>query len=445
MNDRLRKMKLSVAETRHPPSSTIAPLPLAGKRAVALMYSIYPGDPRPRRAAEALAKEGMSVEVICLKETDEEPLRESINGLDITRIPFKRRRGGKLSYLLQYGSFILFSGVILAFRALRRRYALVHVHNMPDVLVFSALVPKILRAKIILDLHDPMPELMKTIFGLRESSFSVWMLKKLEKSSLRFADAVVTVNEACKKIFSARSCPPEKLTVIMNSPDEEIFQSHGPSVQGLNRRDAGEPFVIMYHGSIVERNGLDLAVTALGKIRDSLPNAELRIYGRSTAYMEQVMDSVRKLELSEAVRYMGPKNLGKIAEAIRECHVGIIPNRRSIFAELNTPTRIFEYLSQGKPVIAPRAPGILDYFSSQELVFFELGDADDLAAKIAYVSRHPEEMLRMVERGQQVYQEHKWSSERLRFLKLVDGLLKGISCSATEPARRRTPLVGSEK
>jgi glycosyltransferase involved in cell wall biosynthesis len=201
----------------------------------------------------------------------------------------------------------------------------------------------------------------------------------------------------------------------------------------------------MYHGSIVERNGLDLAVTALGKIRDSLPNAELRIYGRSTAYLEQVMDSVRKLELSEAVRYMGPKNLGKIAEAIGECDVGIIPNRRSIFTELNTPTRIFEYLSQGKPVIAPRAPGILDYFSSQELVLFELGDVDDLAKKIAYVSRHPEEMLRMVERGQQVYQEHKWSSERLRFLKLVDGLLKRISCSVTVPARRSVPLVGSEK
>jgi glycosyltransferase involved in cell wall biosynthesis len=445
MNDRLRKMKCSAAETRHPAPSAIAPLPLAGKRAVALMYSVYPGDPRPRRAAEALAKEGMSVEVICLKETDEEPLRESIHGLDITRIPFKRHRAGKLSYLLQYGSFILFSGLIVAFRALRRRYQLVHVHNMPDVLVFSALVPKILGAKIILDLHDPMPELMKTIFGLGESSFSVWMLKKLEKASLRFADAVITVNEACKKIFSARSCPPEKLTVIMNSPDEEIFQSHGPSMQGLNRRDVAEPFVIMYHGSIIERNGLDLAVTALGKIRDSLRNAELRIYGRSTAYMEEVMDLVRKLELSEAVRYMGPKNLSEIVEAISECDVGIIPNRRSIFTELNTPTRIFEYLSQGKPVIAPRAPGILDYFSSQELVFFELGDADDLATKIAYVSGHPEEMLRMVKRGQQVYQEHEWSSERLRFLKLVDDLLKGIRWSATEPAPRPVPLVGSEK
>ena len=73
---------------------------------------------------------------------------------------------------------------------------------MPDFLVFSALVPKILGAKVILDLHDPMPELMMTIFGLREQSFSVRVLKLLEKLSLGFADAVLTVNQACKNIFS---------------------------------------------------------------------------------------------------------------------------------------------------------------------------------------------------------------------------------------------------
>jgi glycosyltransferase involved in cell wall biosynthesis len=135
------------------------------------------------------------------------------------------------------------------------------------------------------------------------------------------------------------------------------------------------------------------------------------------------MDSVRNSDLQPAVRHFGPKKLEQIAQAIGECDVGVIPNRRSIFTELNTPTRIFEYLSQGKPVIAPRAPGILDYFGPRELVLFELGDADDLAAKIEYVFAHPEEMLRMVECGQEVYQTHKWSSERSRFVSLAKDLL----------------------
>ena len=396
-----------------------------GKRTVAVMYSTYPFDPRPRRAAEALTVEGASVEVICLKEGDEEPQRESFNGVDITRIPLKHSRGGKLSYLVQYGSFILITGAILAFRAFRRPYDLVHVHNMPDVLVFSALVPKILGAKIIVDLHDPMPELMMTIFGLRESSFSIFLLKKLEKLSLRFADAVLTSNQAFEKIFLARSCPTGKISVVINSPDEKCFQFREPSSEGFAGQDNSKSFVIMYHGTLVERNGLDLAVTAVRKIREAIPIAELRIYGQSTGYLDQVMDSVRKLELCDAVRFLGPKNLEQIAEAIRECDLGVIPNRRNRFTEINTPTRIFEYLSQGKPVIAPRAAGILDYFGPQDLVFFELGDADDLAAKMEYVFRHPREMIRIVERGQEVYRAHKWSSERLRFVSLAGRLLKG--------------------
>src|SRR5262249_22545355 len=161
--------------------------------------SSYPGDPRPRRAAEALTGEGMTLEVICLKEMDDQPGHEIFDGVDITRVPLKRRRGGKLSYVLQYGSFILLAGAILARRTLKRRYDLVHVHNMPDVLVFSALIPKLFGAKIILDLHDPMPELMMSIFGLAEKSHPVQLLKRFEKWSICFADAVLTPNEAFRK------------------------------------------------------------------------------------------------------------------------------------------------------------------------------------------------------------------------------------------------------
>ena len=95
---------------------------------------------------------------------------------------------------------------------------------MPDVLVFAALVPKIFGARVILDLHDPMPELMLTIFKLPPESFSVRMLKWLEKWSTGFANVVLTVNLASKRIYSSRSCAPEKIRVVMNSPNEDIFQ-----------------------------------------------------------------------------------------------------------------------------------------------------------------------------------------------------------------------------
>ena len=418
---------------------------LPGKRIVAVVYSNYPADPRPRRAAEALASEGAKVEVICLKGADSELRSEVFNGVAVTRIPIKHRRGGKLTYIFQYCLFIAWAGAILARRTLRGSVQLVHVHNMPDILVFSALVPKLFGAKIILDLHDPMPELMESIFSLPEESNAVRFLKICEKLSMRFAHAVLTVNKTFSELFAQRSCRREKITVVMNSPDEAIFSFRQVSPPDSTQTAAEKPFVIMYHGSIVERHGLDLAVQALGHIRKSIPQAELRIFGRSTPFLDQVLASARASGLGEAVRYMGPQKLEGIVAAMGDCDVGVIPNQKSRFTEINTPTRIFEFLSQGKPVIAPRAQGILDYFSPDELFFFELGDAQDLAAKLEYVFCHPNETVKSVARGQEVYLNHLWSIERRRYLGLVETVLRPPEKSEIRVQRSALSLLNSRK
>jgi glycosyltransferase involved in cell wall biosynthesis len=364
----------------------------------------------------------MKVDLICLQGNKEELKRETINGVNVFRVPLKRRRGGKVTYIYQYSAFILASFVFLAFRSLKRRYDLVHVHNMPDVLVFSALVPKILGAKVILDLHDPMPELMMTIFNLRLESLSVRALKQSEKWSIRFADLALTPNAAFKRLFTSRSCPLEKMHIMMNSPEEEIFKFR-PVSSVISPRDPFRPFVILYHGSLVARHGLDLAIDALQTVRKTIPTATIVICGESTPYFEEIMKSVEQRGLQQTVRYLGMRNSPQIVEAIEQCDLGIIPNRRSIFTEINMPTRIFEYLALGKPVIAPSTQGIQDYFSGQDLIFFEPDNVADLARKIEYVASHPQEVQDIIRRGQAIYQKHLLQQERSAFLEVACDLL----------------------
>jgi len=399
---------------------------LQGKRMAAVSFSSFPGDPRPRRAAETSLRAGMNVEVLCLMD-EGSSRRDTFHGIEVERIPLKHHRGSKLDYVVRYCLFILVTFLKLSVRSLRRRYHVVHIHNMPDVLVFAALVPKCLGAKVILDLHDPMPELMMTIFNLRRESRAVKLMARLEKWSIAFADAVLTVNRACEKLFISRSCSSSKIHVVMNSPDERIFQYSPARISNRHAEDRDAPFVIMYHGTLVERNGVDLAVEALVKLRKSVPEAELRIYGPRTSFLDQVMLTVGEKGLQKAVHYLGPRRLEQLSEAIAECDVGVIPNKRSIFTEINTPTRIFEYLALGKPVVAPRAPGIQDYFSDNSLVLFDLGNADDLAFKLEWVANHPKEVLEITNRGQAVYLEHAWSKEKEKLLKRFVVLLSNGS------------------
>jgi len=191
----------------------------------------------------------------------------------------------------------------------------------------------------------------------------------------------------------------------------------------IAKRLRRKPFVVLYHGSIVERNGLDLALAAVRMCQKTLPETELRICGAATPFLDSVLESAREAGLDGAVRYLGEKAQEEIVKEIESCDVGVIPNRDNAFTEINTPVRIFEYLSLGKPVITPRSRGITDYFSPADLIYFELGSARDLAARLEYVYNHPKEVRAIVRRGQTIYRNHCWSSEREKFLGWVGELL----------------------
>ena len=396
-------LSLHVSPSLAPQAEIVSPAEqqpvLQGKTVAMTTFSPYPTDPRPRRAVDALLEAGMRVDLVCLREPNQSA-REQIGGLNIFRVPIAHRRGGKLSYLLEYSAFILAASAVFAARTLRRRYDLVHIHNMPDILVLTGLIPKSLGAKIILDMHDPMPELMGTTLDRGEDTFAVRLLLKLERWSMAQADSVITTNVAFQKIFASRSCDATKLRIVMNSPDEKIFALRGERTATEKARNSG--FTVMYHGTLVERNGADLAVEAFAKVRQNVPDAQLFIYGKRTPFLDKVLQSAREIGVAESVKYFGAKRLEDVVRAIDDCDVGIVPHRRSAFLELTMPTRIFEFLALGKPVIAPRTRGICDYFGEDSLLFFEPGNCDDLARQIAYVLSHPAEVGEIVRRGQEV-------------------------------------------
>ena len=396
---------------------------LCGRRVAVLLFSYYPSDSRPRLAAEALASEGALVDVICLRETRTEPRREIINGVNVRRLGLKRHRGGKLSYIGQYFAFILWSFVRLTLDSIRARYDVVHVHNMPDVLVLSALVPKALGAGIILDLHDPMPELMMSIYNLDAGNYFVRLLKRLERLSIWFADLVLTPNQAFRELFIKRGCPPGKIQIVMNSPDHEIFDSSKYDSEMAQSPTNASLFRIMYHGLIVERYGLDIALQAFAKARVVIPGLEFHIFGERTPYMNNIDAQVRELGLSSCVHYHGFQSQIDIAKSITSMDLGIVPNRRNPFTELNMPIRIFEYLAMGKPVVVPDTEGIRDYFGPDSALFFNPGDSQSLFNAIVDVYRNRQKVSSVLKRAEGVCYAHRWEIYRARFLELVSLLV----------------------
>jgi glycosyltransferase involved in cell wall biosynthesis len=268
-----------------------------------------------------------------------------------------------------------------------------------------------------------MPELYQTIFHMSPDSRTVKLLKRLEKWSIGFADLALTPINAFREAFCSRGCPPSKMQIVMNTPDEAIFS---PNENGAKIRSAAArrtEFRVMYHGLIAERQGLVTAVQAMKLLADRAPGIVLDIYWARTAYLDVVEHMIKDLRLEDTVRYKGKRRLEEIPGEILQADLGLVPNPRTPFTEINFPTRIFECLAMGRPVIAPRTRGIRDYFAEDEILYFEPDNPDDLARVILQARDRPEQTGAILQRGIEVYRRHLWTEEKRRFVGLVENLL----------------------
>lgn len=385
-------------------------------RSCMIVFAYYPADPRVRREAEALVQAGFEVEVVCLRKERERAV-EVVNGVRVVRLPMARRHGSAWRYMFQCSVFFAMTLGWVVARHWRCPFDVIHVHNMPDILVFAAVVPRFTGAKsIVLDLHDPMPELFMAKHSCSASHPVARVLMFLERLSIACADMILTPNLAFRGLFMSRGCAAEKIQLVMNSPQESVFRQRSAEVEAAE--PSRDDFVVMYHGTVVHRHGLATALRAVARLRGEIPGLRFEVYGDGE-FVSEFLGLRRELGLDAVVRYHGYVPIERIAAAIEGIDVGIVPNERNPFTEVNLPTRIFEYLWMGKPVIAPRTRGILDYFDETSLHLFDPGDDRSLSQAILDIYRDHERTTAILRAGVEVCYQHRWELEAAHFIECI--------------------------
>ena len=389
------------------------------KKVLMLVYSYHPQDPRPRREAEALIDEGYQVDMLCLRAPGQSR-SEIVLGGYVYRVNLQRSRSSKLKYIKLYLSFCIRAFFVLNRLYLKNRYNVIHIHNMPDFLVFLAIIPKLFGSKIILDLHDPSPEILMTIFNYDENRRFVNFIKWIEKVSIKFVHLVITTNQSFVNKFILRGCPPEKIKIIMNSPQTSIFDKY--IVEDQNSI-TDEKFILMYHGLIVERHGLDILAKALAILRHKIQNLELIVCGYGE-YEQEFLKLIKQLNLEDIVNFYGEVPIEIIAETIPKINIGIIPNKLTPFTQINFPTRIFEYLCMKKHTVVPRTMGIKDYFDEDEIFYFNSEDEQDLCNVIMNIYLNPEKAKETTNKSYVIYLKHTWERQKKYLIQIYNSLIK---------------------
>ena len=390
-------------------------------RVCMITHSFYETDNRVTRYAEALAQRGDEVDVVALKRGPEVPDREVMAGVNVHRLQMRagKNERTKLDYLWPLIRFLFVSGFWLMKRHRQKPYDLIHVHNIPDFMVFAAWYPRRKGTQVLLDIHDIVPEFYGSKFGIANGSLTVRTLKIVERASAKFADHIILANDLWLEKYVLRSAPAGKCSVFINNVDSDIFRL-------IPRARNDGKLIILFPGGLQWHQGIDLAIYAFKKISDQAPNAEFHIYGDGNM-KPQLVSLAKELGLNGKVRFFEPLRIRQIAEVMANADLGVVPKRADSFGNEAYSTKIMEFMSVGVPVVVSSTKIDRFYFNDSVVRFFESGNVDALAKAMLELLNDAATREGMIKRAASYVTQNSWEVRKSDYLALVDCLCLGSS------------------
>ncbi len=380
------------------------------------------GEPRAERAARAAAGEGYRVDVIALRGKGESA-HERLDGITVWRLPIRHRRGAPIPAMaLEYCSFTILAGLWALVLRARGKIAVVEVHSPPEFLILAGLLPKLLGARLLLDVRDLSSHLWEARFGAsRGNAIVIDLLRGLERVACALADAVLTVHGPYKAQLTARGAAERRIAVVMNTPEESL-------IAGVKRSRAplgdGE-FTVAYHGTITRWYGVDLLVQAIGLLCAQGRHVRAVILGEGDQ-LELVRKLATELGVGDSVSFSN--RYLPIEEALRavagsDC--GVISNRPSEINRFILPNKLFEYVALGIPVVSARLETVAAHFDDDDVTFCRPGDPASLAGAIAWVMDERAAAMQKSIRAQARAELYRWDKSRIRYLDVLRDLQTG--------------------
>lgn len=376
-------------------------------RAAILLLEDFPGsDNRVQRQCKALLRHGHQVTVFCASG----PSSSTVwNGARIERSPVRRyKSGGTVRRLYDYIAFPL--SAYLWLRASVGSFDIVQVANPPDWIVLA--VKGLCRSRgvgLVLDIHDPMPELFAARGGLGPL---VYLLRALERASCREADVVLATTQPMAKRIRAESGA--QVVHIPNAVDSENFPRRLPTCDAHDAR----PFRIVFHGTVQRRFGVDVAVAAVARLASKGRQVQLDVYGDGVG-MSEVKRAAEECPPG-VINLHGQVPASTLAGALAGAAVGLVPYRDSAFMRLVESSKALEYTSLGITVVGSDLPPLRSQLGDAGAVYVAPGDPDALAEAIASLMDAPEVAMAYALGAQAFTRGDDWGAYERRY---VDALV----------------------
>jgi glycosyltransferase involved in cell wall biosynthesis len=383
-----------------------------------LAFCHYPADPRVKREAQALRALGRRVAVIALRDSGQRAVARC-DGVLAIRVPIRKTRRGFLGTLRDYLAFTWRCRRLVAGHRRLRQVRVVHVHTLPDFLVWAALPARRRGARLVFDMHEIFPEFARAKFrGLLGHGLEV-AARAIERWARRAADLTITVNTPIDALLGRRPIGrPERRLTIHNTADPADFGN------GLRpRQQAAVPLQLVYHGTLTELYGLDIAIRGVAELRRRGVAVGFSIIGDGPA-RESLVLLAANLGIADQVRVEAPLPSAALAARLEAFDAGVVPTRLDGMTRYSLSNKLLEYVHLGIPILAARLPSYANYLAEDAAWYWTAGDPNDLARAIVdFAASAPAERRQRAERASAALEAFGWPRERERLLAAYRELL----------------------
>ena len=240
-------------------------------------------------------------------------------------------------------------------------------------------ISKIRRKPWIFELRDLWPESIKTV-GVMKQGYIINLLEKIELGLYKSCNRVVAVTDAFKNNLIARGIENNKIEVVTNGSNMELFYPRKVDISLLKSLGLEGKFVVGYIGTHGMAHNLDFIIKAIEKISDS--DVHFLFIGDG-AMKSKIVKTSKELQLKN-ISFLDSVSKDEVPRYLSIIDISLAPLKKDDNFKTVIPSKIFESSAMQKPIllgVQGQAQEILEKYGAG--VCFEPDNEKDFIEKLS--------------------------------------------------------------
>jgi len=340
-----------------------------------------PGGTRSYWISQELIKRGHQVTMITSTRKGFEPGEQDVDGIHVVFV--KNDYSNYMSAPRKVVSFVNFVRLAIKEAAKHNDVDIVYATSTPLTIGYVAMRLKAMRKwPYVFEVRDLWPEFPIQI-GAIKNRLAIWYLRRLERHIYERSEHVVALSPGMQEGVIAAGTPKEKTSMIPNMSKPDKFFPHEKNTEIARQFGVDlTKFNVIHFGSMGFANGLKYIIDTARILQDRGVNDVNFIFMGEGATEPKLKQQVEDQGLKN-VQFLGSHPMDTLAEVVNLCDASVTSFLNLPILKTNSPNKLFDSLSAGKPIIVNSAGWTKDLVEKEHCGFFvNPDDPSEFAEKL---------------------------------------------------------------